>query len=93
MVIRELNRITNKNREYQEDISKTFYSFNEVFNYCLNKLTNITPRFDDVVFTFKILDTNEIFRLHGSARGKDSVIDCSFCFDNLIKIQEIHNEN
>jgi len=70
----EIRRLIRKNRGMVEDNSQTFHSFEEVFDYCLNCLENMTQHFDEQLFKFKILDSNEEFIISGKANGEDSYI-------------------
>ena len=76
----EIRRLIRKNKTIQEDETKTFYSFKEVFNWCLDCLRKIRPLHDDVVFSFKILDTNETFKISGTTDGEISTIDMGVYF-------------
>lgn len=68
MTIKEIDR--NKN-EINEPI---FSSFEEVFSYCLEDVSKLRPLGDDVLYGFKVLDTDEIFYIHGTPKGEDSEI-------------------
>ena len=61
--------IDRKGNQFTE---KAFFSFKEVFDFCLDDLKNRTPIKDDILYRFKILDSNEIFTLHGTPNGDDS---------------------
>lgn len=86
----EIRRLIRKNKTIQEDETKTFYSFKEVFDWCLDYLrTKVRPLHDDIVFDFKILDTNETFRINGGVDGETSRIDMKVYFDcKLFNIPE-----
>ena len=83
----EIKRLIRKNRVIQEDESKIFNSFKEVFDYCYECLRAHPPLFDCVVFRFKILDTNEQFEIVGGTKKsevtKETYIYVDIYFDNL----------
>lgn len=68
MIIKPVDRKNNYIGEYE------FSSFNEVFDWCLYKLEKATSRCDDILFIFQIQDSGEVFYLHGTPNGEDSVL-------------------
>ena len=71
MVIRQLIK---KNNKFIEVASPTLRSFEDVFDYCLQVLQEYGDCSDDIVFNFKILDSNEKFNIHGFPAGEASRI-------------------
>lgn len=88
----EIKKLIRKNRTIQEDDSHTFYSFEEVFDYCYEHLRVYPPLFDSVLFRFKILDTNEQFDIVGGTTKnettKETYIYTDIRFDVEIKQEE-----
>lgn len=73
----EINEFILKEKTIDESI--TFYSFEEVFNYCLNYIENNFVKKnivlkDDLMFCFRIKDTNEIFHLLGCIYDGESIV-------------------
>ena len=62
MIIEELTRKPCTRRE-MIPTGKTFESFTEVQNYCLDLGNTMSPREDDICKKFKIVDSNEIFNV------------------------------
>ena len=76
----EIKRVFRKNRELDDTV---FSSFKEVFDYCLNDLAKTTSCYDDVMYQFKILDTDEKFYIVGQPKGEDSTISMQVDFKIL----------
>lgn len=68
MLIKQVDRKHNEFNEYE------FHSFEEVFDYVLEQLSEKPPSIDSLMFGFKILDSNEVFTIMGKADGEDSYV-------------------
>ena len=58
---------------------KTFESFTEVCDYCLEYGSNLTPKLDMLLLKFRILDSNEVFGVGiGWDRDNEVYVDMGF---------------
>lgn len=73
----QIIRVDRKNNRFGDVV---FASFQEVFDYCLKDLSKIQPLKDDILYSFKILDSDEVFYTHGTPNGEDSKIYLSVDF-------------
>ena len=69
-----IKRVYKRNNEYKEFDEKEFHSFNEVVDYCEEKLHSHHPCKDFILFGFEILDSGEVFTIRGKADGEDSYV-------------------
>jgi len=68
MVIKQVDR---KHKTFNE---LEFPSFRAVREYVLETLATSTPSADNIMFKFKILDSDEVFIIVGKPDGEDSYI-------------------
>lgn len=73
-------KIIRVDRKGKEIGNETFYSFQEVYDYCLNDLEKTTTHADGALYGFKILDSNETFTLFGTPKGEESELDTAISF-------------
>ena len=71
------------NNKFNEFYKEEFYSFKEVFDYCLEELQKHTPCKDCILFGFKILDSGEAFTIAGQPNGENSYIKYNIDFVNI----------
>lgn len=82
MIIEELMVKRENGKRKIIPTGKTFASFTEVCDYCLEYGRKLEPKLDQLVLKFKILDSNEMFGI-GIGWDRDNEVYVSLDFPRL----------